>query len=115
MASLQSRMARTAALVGSDLPDVRPTFAVEVGDKVGVGQTLFVDRRRPESRTGRGLAGNRIRRRHEQVGSVIDIQQDPLGAFKENAFSGRTHGVQFGCRQSRVTEIDAGSHSIMPG
>ena len=42
------RTVRTAALVGSDLLGVRPAFEVDVGDSVSVGQTLFVDRRRPQ-------------------------------------------------------------------
>lgn len=38
----------TAALVGSDCPSLRPSFQVDVGDKVAIGQTLFVDSRRPQ-------------------------------------------------------------------
>lgn len=38
----------TVALLGVDYPDVRPALSVEVGDRVAKGQTLFVDRHRPE-------------------------------------------------------------------
>ena len=38
----------TAALVGSDCPGLRPTFQVDVGDKVAIGQPLFVDSRRTQ-------------------------------------------------------------------
>lgn len=37
-----------AALVGRDFPNVRPSFQVEVGSKVAIGQTLFVDSKRPQ-------------------------------------------------------------------
>jgi Na+-transporting NADH:ubiquinone oxidoreductase subunit A len=38
----------SVALLGVDFPEVRPALRVEVGDRVTAGQTLFVDRRRPE-------------------------------------------------------------------
>lgn len=43
----ESRPVGFAALLGSDYPGVRPDFRVAVGDLVGRGQTLFVDRKRP--------------------------------------------------------------------
>jgi Na+-transporting NADH:ubiquinone oxidoreductase subunit A len=36
------------ALQGADYPGVRPAIAVEVGERVARGQTLFVDRHRPD-------------------------------------------------------------------
>lgn len=42
------QMVSAAALVGSDFPNVCPSFQVEVGSKVAIGQTLFVDSKRPE-------------------------------------------------------------------
>ena len=38
----------SVALLGADFPEIRPALRVEVGDRVTAGQTLFVDRRRPE-------------------------------------------------------------------
>jgi Na+-transporting NADH:ubiquinone oxidoreductase subunit A len=35
------------ALQGADYPDIRPKLSVVVGDRVRLGQTLFVDRHRP--------------------------------------------------------------------
>ena len=36
------------ALLGEDYPGLRPRMAVQVGDRVELGQTLFVDKRDPE-------------------------------------------------------------------
>jgi Na+-transporting NADH:ubiquinone oxidoreductase subunit A len=36
------------AILGADVPHLRPEFRVEVGDKVRTGQILFVDRRAPD-------------------------------------------------------------------
>lgn len=41
---------RAVAVLGDDAPGVRADLRVEPGDKVRAGQTLFVDRRRPEIR-----------------------------------------------------------------
>jgi Na+-transporting NADH:ubiquinone oxidoreductase subunit A len=38
---------RRVGLLGADLPGLRPQFAVQPGDRVLRGQTLFVDRRQP--------------------------------------------------------------------
>lgn len=38
----------SVAVSGHDLPGVRPDFAVGPGDRVRAGQTVFVDRKRPE-------------------------------------------------------------------
>lgn len=46
----EGRAAMCVALQGADYPGVRPLLRVEVGDHVRTGQTLFVDRKRPEIR-----------------------------------------------------------------
>jgi Na+-transporting NADH:ubiquinone oxidoreductase subunit A len=38
----------TVALQGEDFPGLRPSFEVEIGERVAAGQPLFVDRKRPE-------------------------------------------------------------------
>ncbi len=40
--------ATTVAVLGADYPGVRPEFRVGVGDRVALGQPLFVDREQPE-------------------------------------------------------------------
>ena len=42
-----ARAARSVALIGSDYPGMKPTMAVQVGDKVKLGQVLFSDKRNP--------------------------------------------------------------------
>lgn len=39
---------RSVAISGHDFPDVRPAFRVQAGDRVRAGQTIFVDRNRPD-------------------------------------------------------------------
>jgi Na+-transporting NADH:ubiquinone oxidoreductase subunit A len=41
---------RSVALSGDDSPGLRPSMAVEVGDRVALGQLLYTDRRNPEVR-----------------------------------------------------------------
>lgn len=43
-----ARAVRSVAISGHDFPGIRPDFRVEPGNRVRVGQTVFVDRRRPE-------------------------------------------------------------------
>lgn len=43
----EARTVTSVAISGHDFPDIRPDFAVEPGDRVRAGQTVFVDRRRP--------------------------------------------------------------------
>jgi Na+-transporting NADH:ubiquinone oxidoreductase subunit A len=40
--------AKTVGLVGWDTPGLKPKMAVAVGDRVKLGQTLFIDKRNPE-------------------------------------------------------------------
>lgn len=37
----------SVALTGSDFPGLQPLLSVEAGDNIAIGQTLFVDRKRP--------------------------------------------------------------------
>ncbi len=69
---------RLVALVGSDIPDVRPTFEVETGDKVLAGQTLFVDSRRPELAFAAPVSGrvSEVRRGPRRTLDIITIEAD---------------------------------------
>lgn len=58
----------SVALLGTDVHGLRPRMAVEVGDRVRLGQTLFIDKRNPDVRftapgAGRVAAINRGARR----------------------------------------------------
>ena len=68
------------ATLGVDLPGLRPTLAVQVGDRVRRGQLLYADRRRPERRVTAAAAGTvRAIHRGERrtfVSLVIDIADD---------------------------------------
>ena len=75
----------SVALLGADFPEVRPALSVEVGDHVTVGQTLFVDRRRPEIAFTSPAAGviaaiGRGRRRALDT-LVIDLAGDSAELF----------------------------------
>jgi len=76
---------RSVALLGADAPGVRPDLRVDPGDRVRLGQTLWVDRRRPELRftapgAGRVRAVERgAQRRLEAV--VIDLEGDETEGF----------------------------------
>jgi len=77
------------ALLGEDYPGLRPTMAVQVGDRVELGQTLFVDKRDPEvpyTAPGAGTVAaiNRGDRR-ALLSVVIDLDAD---APAEQAYSG---------------------------
>src|SRR5262249_61082201 len=45
------------------------------------------DRRRPQSRAGRGLGGNRVGGGHERIRAVVDIEQRALRAFEQDALA----------------------------
>lgn len=72
------RPASVAALVGSDCPGLRPTFHVGVGDKVTIGQTLFVDRKRPQIAFSAPVSGrvSEIRLGHRRTLDIIAIARD---------------------------------------
>jgi Na+-transporting NADH:ubiquinone oxidoreductase subunit A len=69
---------RSVALLGADAPGVRPELRVAQGERVRLGQTLFVDRRRPQIRftaPGAGVVRSierGARRRLEAV--VIELE-----------------------------------------
>ncbi len=44
----QANAAKTVGLVGWDTPGLKPKMAVAVGDRVRLGQTLFIDKRNPD-------------------------------------------------------------------
>ncbi|MDJ0637978.1 MAG: hypothetical protein QNJ20_04030 [Paracoccaceae bacterium] len=50
-------LVRSAAVLGTDLPGLRPRFEVEEGDLVAVGQVLFRDRKYPEVAAASPIAG----------------------------------------------------------
>jgi Na+-transporting NADH:ubiquinone oxidoreductase subunit A len=76
----------SVALLGADAPGVRPELKVAPGDRVRLGQTLWVDRHRPEVRftapgAGRVRSVERgARRRLEAV--VIDLEGDDAESFE---------------------------------
>lgn len=55
---------RAVALCGADLPGIRPEFRVAPGDTVRLGQTVLVDRKRPEIRFTAPAAGTVSQIRH---------------------------------------------------
>lgn len=88
----------SVALLGADFPEVRPTFSVEVGDRVTAGQTLFVDRRRPEIAFTSPAAGvvaaiGRGRRRALDT-LVIDLVGDSAELFSPSPRALSRDGVR---------------------
>ena len=75
----------SVALLGADFPEIRPALSVEVGDRVAAGQTLFVDRRRPEIAFTSPAAGivAAIGRGHKRTLDtlVIDLEGDNAEFF----------------------------------
>lgn len=74
----QAREPETIALFENDLPRGRYLLRVAVGDRVESGQTLFVDRRRPEIVFPAPIAGRVIRARQSEPGEglVVEIQRE---------------------------------------
>ncbi len=88
----------SVALLGADFPEVRPALGVEVGDRVTVGQTLFVDRQRPEIAFTSPAAGvvaaiSRGRRRALDT-LVIDLVGESAEHFTSSPGSLSRDGVQ---------------------
>lgn len=76
----------SVALQGADYPGVRSLLHVEVGDRVSTGQTLFVDRKRPQIRfvsPGTGVVTS-IEFGHRRILDVltIDLDGDDAVAFE---------------------------------
>jgi Na+-transporting NADH:ubiquinone oxidoreductase subunit A len=72
----------TVALCGADFPGVRPKFSVEPGQVVLQGETLFVDRHRPDIAFTAPVAGvvERIDRSTRGSFDYLAIQRDAGGA-----------------------------------
>ncbi len=43
----EARLVKTVAVLGPDYHGMKPTMAVQVGDRVKLGQTLFSDKKNP--------------------------------------------------------------------
>lgn len=70
--------AKTVGLVGWDTPGLKPKMAVAVGDRVKLGQTLFIDKRNPEvcySAPGSGVV-SAINRGERRVLNSVVIELD---------------------------------------
>jgi Na+-transporting NADH:ubiquinone oxidoreductase subunit A len=67
-----------AAVVGSDYHNLRPSFQVDVGDKVAIGQSLFVDSRRPQLAVCSPVGGtvSQIRRGQRRTLDIIEIARE---------------------------------------
>ena len=81
----QGRDVSSVALLGPDYIDLKPGMRVSVGDKVKLGQTLFVDKQNPEVRftspgSGRISAINRGERRVLQS-VVVELHGDDTESF----------------------------------
>jgi Na+-transporting NADH:ubiquinone oxidoreductase subunit A len=72
-------------LLGPDLRGARPSFKVEVGERVSAGQAVFVDRRRPEiifTAPGSGTIVAINRGRHARNVLVIALDGDAVETFE---------------------------------
>jgi Na+-transporting NADH:ubiquinone oxidoreductase subunit A len=79
-------MVKTVAAVATDVSGIRPRMAVQVGDKVRLGQVLYYDKRNPEvpftaPGAGEVIAINRGARRALQS-VVIRLEGDDAESFK---------------------------------
>lgn len=80
---------RTVAVLGTDIRGLRAGMAVNVGDRVRLGQTLFVDKRNPDARftapgAGEVIAVNRGARR-ALLSVVIRLEGDGAESFDKVA------------------------------
>jgi Na+-transporting NADH:ubiquinone oxidoreductase subunit A len=77
---------RRVALVGTDYADLRPSLAVEKGDRVRAGETVFSGRRHPDIHVTAPASGVvrdiYWRRRHRLKSVVIDVNDDPPIEFE---------------------------------
>ena len=88
---------RTVAVLGSDYPGLRPRMRVRVGDRVGLGQPLFVDKHDPAvpfTAPGSGIvtAVNRGARRVLQS-VVIELDEAVSGEPTHADLAGRNPGA----------------------
>ncbi|MDR3323039.1 MAG: Na(+)-translocating NADH-quinone reductase subunit A [Zoogloeaceae bacterium] len=79
------RAVRQVALVGADYPGMKPTMAVQVGDRVKLGQVLFSDKKTPGVHFTAPGAGkvSAIHRGAQRVlqSVVIDLEGEEAEAF----------------------------------
>ena len=47
-----------------------------------------VDVARPDAGAGAGAAGHRVRRGHERIGAVVEVEEGGLGAFEQDVLAG---------------------------
>ena len=82
---------RTVAISGHDFPDIRPDLRVAPGDRVRAGQTVFVDRKRPQiafAAPGAGIVAAIDRGRRRSLDSlVIRLEGDEAESFDVPAAS----------------------------
>jgi Na+-transporting NADH:ubiquinone oxidoreductase subunit A len=78
----------TVGLVGFDTPGLKPRMAVAVGDRVKLGQPLFIDKRNPEVKyTAPGSGTQAINRGERRAlnSVVIELGGDDAETFSTNA------------------------------
>ena len=84
-----ARPARSVALVGRDYNGMKPTMAVQVGDRVKLGQVVFSDKRNPGVQFTAPAAGvvSAIHRGEQRVlqSLVIDVEGDDEVVFAQYA------------------------------
>jgi Na+-transporting NADH:ubiquinone oxidoreductase subunit A len=84
-----AKSVKTVGLVGWDTPGLKPKMAVAVGDRVKLGQTLFIDKRNPDVKytapgCGSIVAVNRGARRVLNS-VVIELDGDDAETFSTNS------------------------------
>jgi Na+-transporting NADH:ubiquinone oxidoreductase subunit A len=87
----------SVALLGADCTGVRPAFRVEVGDHVAAGQTVFVDRRRPEiafTAPGSGTVTAIDRSPHGFEALVIELDGNDSETFEPPTRKGTRDAVR---------------------
>ena len=57
--------------------------------------------RGPHAGAGRGLRRHRVRRGHERIGAVVDVEQGALRALEQDALAGATRSDRAGPRRRR--------------
>jgi Na+-transporting NADH:ubiquinone oxidoreductase subunit A len=83
---------RSVAVLGEDYPGLKPRMAVQVGDRVELGEPLFVDKRDPDvpftaPGSGTVAAVNRGARR-ALLSVVIELDHDALEQIDETGLAG---------------------------
>ena len=87
---------KTVALIGYDYVDLVPKFAVQVGDRVKLGQLLFIDKKMPS-----------VRFTSPGAGEVVSINRGPKRAFESIviALSGQEEILFESFAESRLEEL----------